>query len=123
MFRRSKSIRELYDEAKGYDLVITSDPALATGLNHMIDHPRIGAFAVTPRHLAARYGSLKYGELFSIPRIIAGISASENQPVRIIHPLIEKIFGIWRNTGLLENCEHFTKNKKLSHNRTLHGRV
>jgi hypothetical protein len=107
MFRRSKSIRELYDEAKGFDLVITSDPALATGLNHMIDHPRIGAFALTPRHLAARYGSLKYGELFSIPRIIAGISASENQPVRIIHPLIEKIFGIWRNTGLLENCEHF----------------
>ena len=56
MFRRSKSIRELYDEAKGFDLVITSDPALATGLNHMIDHPRIGAFALTPRHLAARYG-------------------------------------------------------------------
>lgn len=107
MFRRSKSIRELYDEAKGFDLVITNDPALATGLNRLVDHPRIGAFALTPRHLAARYGSLKYGELFSIPKIIAGISDSEKQPVRIIHPLIEKIFGIWRNTGLLENCEHF----------------
>ena len=107
MFRRSKSIRELYEEAKGFDLVITNDPALATGLNRMVDHPRIGAFALTPRHLAARFGSLKYGELFSIPKIVAGISATERQPVRIIHPLIEKIFGIWRNTGLLENCEHF----------------
>lgn len=119
MFRRSKSIRELYDEAKSFDLVITNDPALATGLNHMVDHPRIGAFALTPRHLAARYGSLKYGELFSIPRIIAEIAAGENQPVRIIHPLIEKIFGIWRNTGLLENCEHFLNRNEFEISRKL----
>lgn len=107
MFRRSKSIRELYDEAKGFDLVITNDPALATGLNRMVDHLRIGAFALTPRQLAARYGALMYGDLFSMPQIIAKLSVREKQPVRTMHPLIEKIFGIWRNTGILEYCEPY----------------
>ncbi len=107
MFRKSKSIKEIYNEAKGFDLVITNDPALATGLNRLIDHPRIGAFALTPRQLASRYGALMYGSLFSMPQIIAELSVKEKQPVRTIHPLIEKIFGIWRNTGLLEYSEPF----------------
>ena len=50
--RRLKSIDEIYEEVKDYDLVITNDVALETALNARIDTARIGTFAITPRHLA-----------------------------------------------------------------------
>ena len=45
---RAKSIDELYDEVKDYDLVITNDAALASALNARIDRPIVGFFAMTP---------------------------------------------------------------------------
>ncbi len=50
--RRLKTIDELYEEVKDYDLVITNDIALETALNSRISTPRIGQFAMTPRHIA-----------------------------------------------------------------------
>ena len=55
-----KSIDELYEEVRGYDLVITNDAALETALNARIDTVRMGVFAITPRHLA---GLLSHGIL------------------------------------------------------------
>lgn len=55
-----KSIDELYEEVRGFDLVITNDAALETALNARIDTVRMGVFAITPRHLA---GLLSHGIL------------------------------------------------------------
>ena len=49
---RAKSIDELYDEVKDYDLVITNDAALASALNARIDRPIVGFFAMTPKQIA-----------------------------------------------------------------------
>ena len=50
--RKLRGIDELYGAVKGYGLVITNDIALETALNARISDPRIGALAVTPRHIA-----------------------------------------------------------------------
>ncbi|WII10056.1 PD-(D/E)XK nuclease family protein [Methanomassiliicoccales archaeon LGM-DZ1] len=51
--RIAKSIDELWEEAKGFDCVLTTDAALATALNGRIAEPRIGRLAYTPKQVAA----------------------------------------------------------------------
>ncbi|MBQ6548082.1 MAG: hypothetical protein IJL79_03965, partial [Candidatus Methanomethylophilaceae archaeon] len=50
---RAKSIDELYEEVRDYDLVICNDAPLALALNNRLDKPRVGVFAITPRQLAS----------------------------------------------------------------------
>ena len=112
MFKRSKSIKEIYDATKHFGLVITNDPALATGLNRMVDHPRLGTFALTPRQIAARFGALAVEKLYTPARIIAELSRKKKMPVRMIDSSVAKIFEIWRNTGLLESCELYLQREE-----------
>ena len=48
----AKSIDELYDEVKDFDLVICNDAPLALALNNRLDRPIVGTFATTPRRIA-----------------------------------------------------------------------
>jgi hypothetical protein len=52
-FPRAKPIDALYDEVAEYDLVVVPDAPLASALNRRLDRPHLGAFAITPRRLAA----------------------------------------------------------------------
>ena len=52
--QRAKSIAILYEECKDADLVLVPDAPLADALNRHLDRPHFGAFAITPRRLAAR---------------------------------------------------------------------
>lgn len=95
--RRAKSIDELYEEVKGYDLVITNDAALATALNGRIDVPRIGGFAYTPRHIAGNeavpiFGAGVLGDL----RIISEIANETGYSFKHIHSELENIRNIGR---------------------------
>lgn len=51
-FPRAKSPRQLYDEVKSYDRVITPDGPLASALNRQLDRSHLGPFAIPPRRLA-----------------------------------------------------------------------
>ncbi|WP_123623312.1 PD-(D/E)XK nuclease family protein [Halorubrum sp. CSM-61] len=51
-FTRAKSSRQLYDEVKSYDRVITPDGPLASALNRQLDRSHLGPFAIPPRRLA-----------------------------------------------------------------------
>lgn len=51
--QRTRTIGSLYDEAKKYDLVLTTDGPLSLALNRRLDQPRLGRFAATPRMLAS----------------------------------------------------------------------
>ena len=95
--RRAKSIDELYEEVKGYDLVITNDAALATALNARIDIPKIGGFAYTPRHIAGNeavpvLGAGVLGDL----KIISEISNETGYGFKHIHSELENIRTIRR---------------------------
>ncbi len=107
MLTRSKSIKEIYDETKNYDLVITNDAPLATGLNKLIDYPRLDNFAMTPRQIAAKFALLHFDKLYSSGDLIVEISRRTKKPLKLIHQSIQKIFEVWNNTGLLESCKLF----------------
>lgn len=107
MLRRSKSILQIYEETKHYDLVITNDAPLATGLNKLVEIPRLDYFALTPKQIAAKYAASVYDKLYTKAEIILEITKKTGRSLPIVHQSIEKIFEVWNHTGLLENCEMF----------------
>lgn len=112
MLRKSKSIKEIYDEVKDYDLVITNDAPLATALNKLVDKPRLGYFAMTPRQIASKYAMLNFSKLYSKAEIILEITRQTGKPLKLIHQSVEKIFDVWNNTGLLESCNLYLGDEK-----------
>ncbi|SDZ78859.1 PD-(D/E)XK nuclease superfamily protein [Haloplanus vescus] len=52
-FPRAKPVDDLYEDIAEYDLVVVPDAPLASALNRRLDRPHLGAFAITPRRLAA----------------------------------------------------------------------
>ena len=93
--RRAKSIDELYEEVKGFDIVLTTDAALATALNAKIDVPRIGGFAYTPRHLAKDEAVPFFGAgVLSDLKIITEIANETGFSLKYIHSELENIRNI-----------------------------
>lgn len=112
MIKKSKSIEEIYNEAKNYDMVITSDAPLATALNKLVDKPRLEYLAMTPRQIAFKFAMLHFSKIYSKAEIILEIFKNSKKSLKRIHQSIEKIFEIWNNTGILENCLQFLTNEE-----------
>ncbi len=100
-----KSIQEIYNEAKQYDCVLTTDAALARGLNRLIDTPRFGIFAVTPRQLAAKFSDIHFTKIYTKFEFIDAVSKETGKPFRLVHALMENILNVWNQSGLLELTE------------------
>ena len=112
MLRRSKSILQIYEETKQYDLVITNDAPLATGLNKLIEKPRLEYFAMTPKQIASKYAVTIFDKLYTKAEIILEITKKTGRSLPMVHQSIEKIFDVWNYTGILENCEIFLSGEK-----------
>ncbi len=98
--RLSKSIDELYDEVKGYDLVMCNDAPLALALNNRLDQPRVGVFASTPRELAGDISLDVMGDgLKSDIELIKTVSSETGYRMRYVHGEIENIKKIRRYTS------------------------
>ena len=50
--KTARSIDEIYEDAKRYDIVISNDAALVTALNNRINVPKVGRLASTPKMIA-----------------------------------------------------------------------
>jgi len=50
--KSAKSIEDVFQEVKSYDLVLTVDAPLADAINARLELPKLGYFATTPRRLA-----------------------------------------------------------------------
>lgn len=100
LMRRLKSIDEIYEETKCYDLVITNDAALETALNARVDTVRIGTFAITPRHLARDMcsGILGSSELSDL-ELVARVSEETDQDFRYVYSEILNFREIRRYTA------------------------
>ena len=103
--KQVKSIQEIYNEAKQYDCVLTTDAALARGLNRLIDTPRFGIFAVTPRQLAAKFSDLHFTKIYTKFEFIDTVSKETGKPFRLVHALTENILNVCNQSGLLELTE------------------
>ncbi|MFA6710446.1 MAG: PD-(D/E)XK nuclease family protein [Candidatus Methanomethylophilaceae archaeon] len=96
----AKSIDELYEEVRGFDIVVCNDAPLALALNNRLDEPRIGVFATTPRELAGDL-SLKIlgrGTLSEI-NLVKRISERTGYKLRYVHGEVENIKKIRRYTA------------------------
>lgn len=95
--RTAKTIEELYDEVRDFDIVITNDAALSTALNARIETARIGSLAYTPRQIAAAesvriLGTGIRGDL----KLITEIAKDTNLDFKYIHGELENIRRIRR---------------------------
>lgn len=60
--RKAKSIEELFEEAKDFDLVIVPDENLAEALNARYGRPRVEPWCMTPRSIARKLAAEVLGE-------------------------------------------------------------
>ncbi|TQS79882.1 MAG: hypothetical protein A3205_03660 [Methanomassiliicoccales archaeon Mx-03] len=98
--RRLKSIDELYQEVRDYDLVITNDAALETALNARVDTVRMGTFAITPRHLAGdlSYFVLREREIGDL-ELVAEVSRRTELDFKYVYSEIQNFRDIRRYTS------------------------
>ena len=110
----AKSIDELYEEVKKYDLVMCNDAPLASALNNRVDEPRVGVFAITPRQLA---GDLAIDTLKKLTvsdiHIVRTLAKRYNYPLRYVHGEIENFKTIRRYTREVRNFLKGNKSKML----------
>ena len=112
--RKVKSINELYDEVRDFDLVVTNDAALSTALNGRVDTARIGGFAYTPRHIAGHesiktVGSGIWGDL----KIISAIAEDTGYDIKFIHSELENIRTIRRFTKEVTKYLYSNRSKRI----------
>ena len=114
MFNKAKSITELYEEAKTYDLVITNDAPLATALNKLVEKSRLELLAMTPKQIASKFAHLYYDKIHEKYEVVLNVSKKSDKPIRLVHQLIEKIYEIWMYNAKFEFIENFlSENDRL----------
>ena len=110
--RRLRTIDELYEQVKGYELVNTNDLTLETALNSRISTPRIGPLAMTPRHIASHiaFSELRRPTVKDI-RLISEIHGETGFDLRYIFSEIQNFREIRKHTAEVE--KHLvTRNSK-----------
>ena len=85
-----KSIDELYEEVKDYDIVLCNDAPLTTALNNRVDKAMLGHFAVTPRQLAASLSVELTGKpIIDDIRLVKKVADETGYSLRFVHGEIE----------------------------------
>ncbi len=98
-----RTIDDLYDEVKEFDLVVTNDAPLATALNNRKDTARLGPFAVTARQVANMLApEILKQPVFSDLRVISEISRETGYGIKYVHGEVENIRRIRRHTKEVE---------------------
>ena len=99
----AKSIDELYEEVKDYDLVITNDAPLATALNAKVDVPRVGPFAQTPKTIAMLLSAeILNSRTYTDIETVTMVSEETGLDFKFVHSEIENIREIRRHTKDVE---------------------
>jgi len=108
MIRRSKSIKQLYDDVKDYDMVITSDAPLRTALNKHLNKPMVGTFAVTPKELAAKYAIQLFREpLLDESEAVIQVAKRLNISIKQAHYIVQRAFDAWQGLVDLERAGQY----------------
>lgn len=111
---RVKSIDEIYEEVRNFDVVITNDAPLATALNGRIDRPLVGGFAYTPRHLASMLSVQVLGKpVMSDLEIVAAVSDETGLEFKSVHDEIENIRNIRRYTKDVEKYLYSESSRRI----------
>ena len=100
------SIDEIYQQVKGYELVLAGDFRLVRGLNKRLDNPRVGHFATTPKNLVRdRYSERLKGkeELFKL------LIKNTDLNWKLAGYVLENVLDCWVRTGSPENILNYRR--------------
>ena len=87
-----KTIDELYEECRNFEMVVTNDTALARALNRKKEGPMVGRWAVTPRQLAINHAAMHVDEpLCSEAELIKRIAHSLGLPLAYSHQCVLRV--------------------------------
>ena len=111
MIKKVKSIKQIYEEVKGYDLVITVDAPLRTALNKQLSRPMLGVFAVTPKELASEYAVQNLRKpLLDESAAVLEVAAKLDLNIKQAHHSVRRIFDVWQGIGKLEKVGQYLTN-------------
>lgn len=102
--QKAKTLDEIYEQVKEYDLVLTAEASTADSLNSRLDEARLGKFAVTPQRLA--YGDELAEEDFKRD-IFLKLVNEEGLRWKQASYLLSNAISCWKNTGNLEELEDY----------------
>lgn len=95
LLQKSRSIDEIYHEARDFDRFITSDATLATALNKRVDRAFVGRFAATPLGIASEYCHIFFSKRpLSTEACSLKISREAGMPLRNVYAAIDRIHDI-----------------------------
>lgn len=115
MIRKAKSIEQIYEECKNFDLVITNDAPLATALNKLVDKPRLGYFSMTPKQIAAKFAQLYFDKVYEKYEVVIRISRERKIPLKLVHHAVKRMYEMWMYNAQLDSITQFlsTEEKEL----------
>ncbi len=113
MITKAKSIEELYEETKNYDLVITNDAPLNTALNKTVNKPMLGSFALTSKLIGSKYSDYLFEEeQLDFPELVLKIQKEFKINLKEALYYIKNIMTVWQHTGSLEESKKYLSNKE-----------
>ncbi len=108
MIKKAKSIQELYEEVKDFDLVITNDAPLNTALNKCLSKTYLGNFALTSKLLGSMYSPYLFEEKqLQIEELILKVKKKFNLNLKKSLFYVKNILKVWQNIGSLEESKKF----------------
>lgn len=112
--RQAKSIREIYQEVKDYDLVLTNDAPLATALNGMLDKPHLGSWAITPQQLARRESIRIIGSsIWDDLRTVQKVSELTGYDLKFVHGELEGLRRMRRHTARMDEFMRTSSTRRI----------
>ncbi len=113
MITKAKSIEELYEEVKNFDLVITNDAPLNTALNKAINKSMIGSFALTSKLIGSKYCDYLFEEeKLDLPQLVLKIQKELKLNLKEALYYVKNIMNVWQNTASLEESKKYLSNKE-----------
>jgi hypothetical protein len=95
--RSRRSISDLFNQVREYDVVLTPDAPLSLALNRRVETPRLGRFAATPRMLASgEFNPRDERPLFH------ELLAKTDLPWKQAAFLVENVLSAWDETGAMD---------------------
>ncbi|MGB9596909.1 MAG: hypothetical protein ACPL7B_11565, partial [Candidatus Poribacteria bacterium] len=112
MIKKAKSIQEIYNEVKDYDLVLTVDAPLRSALDRLSKRPKLGIWAMTPKELATKYAPKTIGNFVkSKYEIVIDISRKLHTNIKQVHYYVDQLLNLWKINGKLDNISESLNNE------------
>ncbi|MDY6776000.1 MAG: PD-(D/E)XK nuclease family protein [Halobacteria archaeon] len=97
--QKAKTVEEIYDEVKNYDLVLTVDAPLSDAINTRLESPVLGNFAITPRRLV--YSQRQNQDLIDRRQLFIEVIHRTDLTWKQSVYLLDNIIDCWQETGNL----------------------